>query len=186
MRTNRLSEGLIALSLGSLLLIGAGCGATTQTNVNAQGTAPSGGATTRDRAGEPDYRPDDGGIKANVNGDMKLNYEGSGLKDARREVEAAPPIDEAGSREIKVSATDFSFEPKQIKAKVGEKIKLTLTNSDGKHGIAIPAFNVSLKPGEGETGSTVFIADKAGTYPFFCNVFCGSGHRQMRGELLVE
>ena len=177
------------LSLGSLLLIGAGCAASTQTDVNAQAGSPSGAATTRDRAGEPDYAPngDEGGIKANVNGDMKLNYEGrGGAKDARREMEAAPAIDPAGAREIKVSASEFAFDPTQIKAKVGEKIKLTLTNADGGHGIAIPAFNVSLKPAKGETGSTVFIADKAGTYPFFCNVFCGSGHRQMRGELIVE
>src|SRR5690349_12523946 len=99
MRTARLSEGLIALSLGSLLLVGAGCGASTQTDVNV-----SGGATTRDRAGEPDYAPkgDEGGIKANVNGDLKMNYQGKKPTDARQEVNAAPAIDPAGAREIKV------------------------------------------------------------------------------------
>lgn len=168
MRTTLLSKGIGALALGSLLLIGAGCGAASQTSINAPGI--------------------DG---VDVNAGVKVNLETkTGAREARRresaDAVAAPAIDEAGAREIKVTATKFAFTPDEIKAKAGEKIKLTLVNSDGRHGIAIPAFNVNLKPAEGETGSTVFIADKAGSYPFFCSVFCGSGHRGMKGTLIVE
>ncbi|HTM68804.1 MAG TPA: cupredoxin domain-containing protein [Candidatus Binatia bacterium] len=186
MRTVKNSAGLMGLALGGLLLIGAGCGATTQTDVNAAAGGPQRGTQTRDNANGPDYRPE-GGVETNVNGEVKLNYRDSGATDARLETQNdAPAIDEAGAREIKVTAKNFAFDPSEIRVKQGEKIKLTLVNSDGRHGIGIPAFNVSLKPAEGESGSTVFIADKAGTYPFFCDVFCGSGHRGMKGTLIVE
>jgi len=171
MRTNIFSKGSLAAALGSLLLIGAGCGASTQTTIN----VPS---------QEPDTQGD---VKVNVNADMKVNLEAQGVTDARRTVdEAVQPIDDAGAREVQVTATNWTFEPKEIRAKAGEKIKLTLMNSDGTHGIAIPAFNVSLKPAPGTSDSTVFIADKKGTYPFFCNVRCGEGHREMKGTLIVE
>jgi cytochrome c oxidase subunit 2 len=98
----------------------------------------------------------------------------------------AAVIDEAGAREIKVTATNFAFQPAEIRVKQGEKIKLTLVNGDGTHGIGIPAFNVSIKPGQGGTASQVFIADQKGSFPFVCDVFCGEGHRDMTGTLIVE
>jgi len=30
-----------------------------------------------------------------------------------------------------------------------------------------------------------FVAAKAGTFPFECSEYCGSGHRQMKGRLVV-
>ncbi|HSD12349.1 MAG TPA: cupredoxin domain-containing protein [Patescibacteria group bacterium] len=97
-----------------------------------------------------------------------------------------PVIDETGAREIKISASKFKFDPAEVRVKQGEKIKLTLTNADGMHGLDIPAFNVSLKPAEGQSASQVFIADQKGTFPFFCSTFCGEGHRDMQGSLIVE
>lgn len=94
--------------------------------------------------------------------------------------------DSADAREITVTATNFAFSPSEIRVTKGEKIKLTLVNRGGTHGIGIPAFNVSLRPGPGGTASAVFIADQAGSFPFFCNVFCGEGHRDMHGTLIVE
>ncbi len=99
---------------------------------------------------------------------------------------AAPVVDPAGAREIKVSASKYAFDPSEIRVKQGEKIKLTLTDADGTHGIAIPAFNVDIKPEAGKSASQVFVADQKGTFPFFCNVFCGEGHREMNGSLIVE
>lgn len=156
-----ISRTLLALAVGSLLIIGAGC---QQPASQASAAEPDGNARQYGRA------------------------DGTGYRRAPRGDDAAPaaPIDETGAREIKVTAKNFAFDPAEITVKKGEKIKLTLTNADGNHGIGIPAFNVNLKPGPGGTGSTVFIADQAGSFPFFCDVFCGEGHRSMRGTLIVE
>jgi cytochrome c oxidase subunit II len=30
------------------------------------------------------------------------------------------------------------------------------------------------------------VPDKAGTLPFHCDIFCGSGHEEMTGEIVVK
>lgn len=87
-----------------------------------------------------------------------------------------------GVKEIKLSATNFEFDQKEIHVKKGDKIKLTLTNTEGMHGVAIPDFNVDLKG----DGSAEFTADKAGEFTFNCSVMCGAGHDTMTGKLIVE
>lgn len=89
-------------------------------------------------------------------------------------------------KEIKITATNFSFTPAEIRVKEGDRVRLTVTSTDVGHGVAIPAFNVNLTLDGGETGSVEFVASKKGSYPFFCSVFCGSGHGSMRGTLIVE
>ncbi|MGG4107571.1 cupredoxin domain-containing protein [Paenibacillus lautus] len=87
-----------------------------------------------------------------------------------------------GVKEIKVTASNFKFEPTEIKVKKGEKVKITLENQDGNHGLAIPDFNVDLQ----QPGSTEFTADQVGEHEFHCSVMCGAGHSDMKGTLIVE
>lgn len=93
---------------------------------------------------------------------------------------------EANVKEVHVTASQFRFVPAEVRVKEGERVRLVATTEDVAHGIAIPAFNVSLNVEPGAIASAEFVADKKGSYPFFCNVFCGSGHGQMRGTLIVE
>lgn len=84
--------------------------------------------------------------------------------------------------DIKVEATDFKFDKKEIHVKKGDKVKITLHSDDGGHGFAIPAYNVDIQGNK----SAEFTADKAGTYEYHCSLYCGSGHSQMTGKLIVE
>lgn len=89
-------------------------------------------------------------------------------------------------KEFNMTAKQFEFIPNKITVNVGDTVILHITSTDVAHGIAIPQFGVSqqLPPGQEET--VQFVADKAGTYTFYCNVFCGSGHRSMIGSLVVQ
>jgi cytochrome c oxidase subunit II len=89
-------------------------------------------------------------------------------------------------KEFAVSATKFDFTPSTITVNEGDTVKLSVTSEDVDHGIAISAFGVSEQVPVGETVEIEFVADKAGTYPFFCSVFCGSGHGAMKGTLVVQ
>jgi cytochrome c oxidase subunit 2 len=93
---------------------------------------------------------------------------------------AAPPA--TGPVEIKIKAKNFEFEPKEIHVKKGDKVKLTLENSEGAHGFAIPEYRLDLK----QPGTVEFVADKAGTFSFSCSVVCGAGHSKMTGQLIVD
>jgi cytochrome c oxidase subunit 2 len=87
-----------------------------------------------------------------------------------------------GVKEIKLTAKNYEFDQKEIHVKKGEKIKLTLVNGEGSHGIAIKDLNVDVKGGS----SVEFTADKVGTFEFVCSVMCGTGHATMKGKLIVE
>lgn len=89
---------------------------------------------------------------------------------------------EGPAQSITVKAKNFEFDQKEIRVKQGTKVTLTLENTDGAHGLAIPEYGVDIKGGE----SAEFVADKKGEFPFQCSLFCGTGHGEMTGKLIVE
>ena len=89
-------------------------------------------------------------------------------------------------KEFSITASTWKFEPSVIRVKEGDAVTLRLRSIDVSHGIGIKEFGVSLKVGAGEEKNVTFIAEKKGTYTLFCNVFCGEGHRDMKGVLVVE
>ncbi|VVB58431.1 Nitrous-oxide reductase [Candidatus Anstonella stagnisolia] len=94
----------------------------------------------------------------------------------------------AGStvKEFTVEASDWQFSPSTITVNKGDTVRITLVNKDVSHGIAVREFNFSLKADAGQSATGEFVASTAGTYSFFCNVFCGEGHRGMTGTLVVK
>ncbi len=83
-------------------------------------------------------------------------------------------------------AKQWEFEPREIIVNEGDKVKINIKSIDVSHGIAIPEFEINQKINKGEEVSIEFIADKKGEFTFSCNVFCGSGHRDMNGKLIIK
>lgn len=88
--------------------------------------------------------------------------------------------------EIDVMAMKFDFHPDTIKAKVGQPVTLVLTSIDRIHGFKMPDFGIRTDIVPGEERRVTITPDKPGTFAFFCDVFCGDGHEDMNGTLLVE
>lgn len=88
-------------------------------------------------------------------------------------------------RVIKVSARRFSFTPHEITVKKGEPVVFELTTEDIFMGMNIPDFNVRSDIVPGKTMRLALTPDKAGTFTFLCDVFCGDGHEGMSGTLVV-
>ena len=88
--------------------------------------------------------------------------------------------------QIDMTANDFKFDPSTITVNKGDKVKIKVTSTDVNHGISIPDYGISQKVDVGKTETIEFIADKSGEFTFFCNVFCGSGHKEMKGKLIVK
>lgn len=89
-------------------------------------------------------------------------------------------------REVSVAASRFEFTPDTVKAKVGETLTFVLTSLDRIHGFKMPEFGIraDIMPDK-ETRVTI-TPTKPGTFAFFCDVFCGDGHEDMAGTLIVE
>ena len=92
----------------------------------------------------------------------------------------------AEPRVIEVVAKRFTWEPAEIQVTVGERVRLVLRTADGLHGIELKKFKISKEIPRGNKPVTVeFTADEAGRFPFLCSEYCGDGHDDMKGTLVV-
>jgi cytochrome c oxidase subunit II len=97
------------------------------------------------------------------------------------------PATVSAPREIEVVARKFEFEPSSIEVDEGERVRLVVRSDDGVHGIAIKKFKVNkMVPRGGEKITIDFVASAPGTFPILCSEFCGDGHEDMSGMLVVR
>lgn len=85
-----------------------------------------------------------------------------------------------------VSGVPFKFNPTELRVKKGDTIKINFTNLEGLHDFVIDEFSVRTPQIKaGETASVEFVADKIGTFEYYCSV---GDHRVrgMVGKLVVE
>ena len=94
--------------------------------------------------------------------------------------------DVSSVKEFTMTAKNWEFEPSTITVNKGDRVKLHITSADVEHGFRLAAFNINKTLPPGQTVDVEFVADKAGSFPFFCNVFCGDGHSTMNGTLVVN
>jgi len=87
---------------------------------------------------------------------------------------------------IQVTAERFKFTPAVIQLKVGEPVVLELTSLDRKHGFQVPDLKIDETIEPGKVTRVRIVPDKAATYDFHCSVFCGSGHEEMAGQIVVS
>ncbi len=75
-----------------------------------------------------------------------------------------------------------------IHVNLNDNVVLKLRSADVTHGFTLKGYEIFISKGI-EPGNTIyaeFNADKAGTFLFACNVFCGDIHHSMQGYLIVD
>lgn len=88
---------------------------------------------------------------------------------------------------VKVTAKEFAFEPKEVKVKAGQSVKLVLENKGViEHDIVFDKLGVktaTIQPGK--TAELTFTPKPKGRYAIYCSV---PGHKEagMTGTLVVE
>lgn len=88
---------------------------------------------------------------------------------------------------IEVVARKYEFEPAQIEVVEGTRVRLLVRSGDGVHGVEIKKFNVNKMVRRGGEPVTIeFVASAPGTFPILCSEYCGEGHEDMRGTLVVK
>ncbi len=65
-------------------------------------------------------------------------------------------------------------------------MKITLRSEDIAHSFTIDEYRISKRVAPGGTTTFEFRADRAGTFPFYCNLTSDAGCKTMRGELVVH
>jgi cytochrome c oxidase subunit II len=92
------------------------------------------------------------------------------------------PSGKTSGQVIEITASNFQFQPSKIEIPANKDVTLKLKIANGMHGLEVPGLNVSLQ-GDGDTA---VVHAKPGTYPFFCNIPCGTGHANMKGTIVAK
>lgn len=90
------------------------------------------------------------------------------------------------TREFSIEATDYAFSLGEIRVRKGDTIKLSFKNKEGSHSFVINEFSVnSGEILEGGAKEIEFIADKGGSFEYYCNI---GDHRSqgMNGKLIID
>ena len=90
------------------------------------------------------------------------------------------------TKEFFITAKNWEFVPNTITVDKGDRVVLKVKSIDIDHGLAIPDFNVNLALVPGAEERVEFIADKTGIFTMFCSVYCGTGHSEMQGKIIVN
>ena len=118
------------------------------------------------------------------------NMEGN-KGDATVEVDANMPVpgvdvpEMVAVHELTIEGKNFSFSPSTVTVKKGETVRITFVNTGGTHDLVIDEFNVRTKRTAGGSDTVEFVADRAGSFEYYCSV---GSHRAMGmvGTLVVS
>lgn len=89
-------------------------------------------------------------------------------------------------KEFTVEGKNFSLAPNTLSVKKGDRVKITFKNTGGSHDLRVEGYNVGTPVTSSGTSATFeFVADKAGSFEYYCSV---GAHRTfgMKGTLTVS
>ena len=89
-------------------------------------------------------------------------------------------------REVTVRGDAFAFSPTQIEVQKDEIVKVTFTAVDMPHSFTLDGYRIAKRAGQGQTVTFEFRADRAGEFPFVCNLTQDDRCKSMRGQLVVK
>lgn len=87
---------------------------------------------------------------------------------------------------INLEAFQYGYSPDPIVVKKGDTVDIIATSRDVTHGFSIKEYGIDAIIKKGEKTKIKFVADKAGEFEIQCSVYCGPGHMQMEGKLIVQ
>jgi cytochrome c oxidase subunit 2 len=90
-----------------------------------------------------------------------------------------------GERVIAVTARKFVFVPNEIAIGLGESVVIELSAPEVTMGFNAPDFGIRQDIVPGIVTRVRLAPTKAGRFQFNCDVFCGSGHEDMDGVIVV-
>lgn len=90
------------------------------------------------------------------------------------------------ARPFIVHAHRYRFDPPRIEVNQNDLVSIELHADDIAHSLTIDAYRIAKRVGPGQPVTFEFRADRAGTFPYYCNLQIEDGCRKMRGEFVVK
>ncbi len=95
------------------------------------------------------------------------------------------PVVPAPPGEVYLLAKQFFWFP-TLKLRAGETYRLHISSADFQHGFSLLPMNMNFQIVPGYDHVLTIIPQAPGIYPIVCNEFCGIGHQNMVGKIIVE
>ena len=89
-------------------------------------------------------------------------------------------------KEVTVDGKNYAFTPSSITVHQGDTVKISFKDDEGFHNLVVDGYDVKTETIKaGNISSVQFVADKAGTFAYYCSV---GNHREkgMEGKLIVQ
>ncbi len=91
-----------------------------------------------------------------------------------------------GRYEAYIRAQIWTFFPNEIHVPQGSTVTFHLTSQDVQHGFYVAGTNIHMMVLPGQVSDLTATFRKAGTYPFWCDEYCGLNHQTMAGRIIVD
>jgi len=107
-------------------------------------------------------------------------------------VSIGPAMRGGAVKEFTIKTFQYGFDPSNITVDHGDTVVLNVIDTDVPHGIGIAEFGIITRGTDiGKPARVSFVADKVGTFTYYCTVYCGEGHESMvsgknKGVLIVR
>ena len=91
-----------------------------------------------------------------------------------------------GTLEAFVVARAFAFQPAALRVPAGRPVTIHITSADVMHGYQVEGTNINATAIPGQVASFTTTFRRPGTLSLICNEYCGVGHHNMLGRVVVE
>jgi len=92
----------------------------------------------------------------------------------------------ADERIVAIKVKRFEYSPKEVTLKKGVPVVLQLSSLDVPHGFNLPDLNVRADVIPGKPAKLRIVPQQTGRFVFHCDIFCGTGHEELEGAIVVE
>jgi len=89
-------------------------------------------------------------------------------------------------KEFNIVADRSMYRPSIIEVNEGDYVRLIMYSSDTDTGFVLPAYGINEYLEENNYKTIEFVADQAGTFTFYSNVYSGPDTKNMNGKLIVS
>jgi cytochrome c oxidase subunit 2 len=86
---------------------------------------------------------------------------------------------------VKITVKKFEYDPAVVELKKGVPVILELATLDRLHGFSSPDLKLHADVAPNKSVRVNFTPDKAGKFDFLCDIFCGTGHGDVKGTIVV-
>jgi cytochrome c oxidase subunit 2 len=101
---------------------------------------------------------------------------------------ASPGVteDADGALTVSIRAEFYVFRPDVVRVPAGRRVRFRITSPDVLHGFQVVGTNVNLTVAPGYVSEGTVMFNEPGEYLVVCNEYCGLGHHNMQGKVIVE